>query len=386
VVRPESELVKVTLGIFRANVDMRRGNRLFEQAPKALDAIGIVHRIVAKVVIAPFLRAMLDHAVPCNHRRLVNHSSSVHPSRRLNHARRYQDHAAKRLLFDVRDHLGRNLSATFCHSHNNRLAFGAAPAFSWVMAADIGLIKFDMSLENFELTRRAHKFADLLAYAPRRLIGHAKRALQFLARYAVASDDEKIDRIEPRLQRRMTILKDRASAWVNVIATKGASERMAPRDLMESCFIAARAANVTQAIPNFHNAFQASIVISEFFKEFANRKLLNIADLRTSLALAVATAGHGDHARHHELFYNLCQGDNPQNQKTNPNLMKTASRAVQPNRGLCVYAKEALEFRNVSQHSIDRSGRRRLRRVHGLRQCANQTAPSPPPAGGGAVL
>jgi hypothetical protein len=37
---------------------------------------------------------------------------------------------------------------------------------------------------------------------------------------------------------------------------------------------AARTADVTQATPNFHNAFQASIIIRELFKELANRKRL----------------------------------------------------------------------------------------------------------------
>ena len=62
-VRPESELAKVTVGVFRANVDMGRGNRLLEQPPEAFDAICVVHCVVAIVIVAPFLRAMLDHAV-----------------------------------------------------------------------------------------------------------------------------------------------------------------------------------------------------------------------------------------------------------------------------------------------------------------------------------
>lgn len=57
---------------------------------------------------------------------------------------------------------------------------------------------------------------------------------------------------------------------------------------------AARTAHVTQATPNFNNAFQASIIIRELFKELANRKRLNIADFTSGLAWTVATAGHGD--------------------------------------------------------------------------------------------
>jgi len=37
---------------------------------------------------------------------------------------------------------------------------------------------------------------------------------------------------------------------------------------------AARTADMTQATLNFHNAFQASIIIRELFKELANRKRL----------------------------------------------------------------------------------------------------------------
>lgn len=62
-VRPESEFVKVPIGVFRANVDMGRGDRFFEQLPEAFDAIGVMHSIMAIVIVAPFLRTMLDHAV-----------------------------------------------------------------------------------------------------------------------------------------------------------------------------------------------------------------------------------------------------------------------------------------------------------------------------------
>jgi len=62
-IRPESELAKVPVGVLRADVDMGRGDRLFEQPPEAFDTVGVMHRVVAIVIVTPFLRAMLDHAV-----------------------------------------------------------------------------------------------------------------------------------------------------------------------------------------------------------------------------------------------------------------------------------------------------------------------------------
>jgi hypothetical protein len=49
-----------------------------------------------------------------------------------------------------------------------------------------------------------------------------------------------------------------------------------------------------QAIPNFHDTFQACVIIREFCQELANRKRLDIADPGSGLAWALATAGHGD--------------------------------------------------------------------------------------------
>ena len=62
-VRPERELVKVTVGVFRANVDMGRGDRFLEQPPETFDPVRIMNCVMAIVVIAPFLRTVLDHAV-----------------------------------------------------------------------------------------------------------------------------------------------------------------------------------------------------------------------------------------------------------------------------------------------------------------------------------
>lgn len=101
----------------------------------------------------------------------------------------------------------------------------------------------------------------------------------------MARHDKKIDRIEPRLQRGVTILKDHAGARISVVATKGASEGVATGDFMERCLIATRATDVMQAVPNFHDALQASVIICELLKR------LNITDFASGLAWAFAAAG-----------------------------------------------------------------------------------------------
>jgi len=46
-VRPESELVKVTVGTFRANVNVCRSDRFFEQPPETFDQVRVMHRVMA---------------------------------------------------------------------------------------------------------------------------------------------------------------------------------------------------------------------------------------------------------------------------------------------------------------------------------------------------
>jgi len=86
------------------------------------------------------------------------------------------------------------------------------------MTADISLTKLDMALENFELIRRTHKFADLLTHAPCAFVCHAKSALQFFAGYAVAGYSEQINSIEPRLQRRVAILEHSSGTRIDMVA------------------------------------------------------------------------------------------------------------------------------------------------------------------------
>ena len=59
--------------------------------------------------------------------------------------------------------------------------------------------------------------ADQRGHAPRRLIGHAKLALEFLAADAVARRGEQVDGVEPKLERGAGLLKRRPDRGVQVV-------------------------------------------------------------------------------------------------------------------------------------------------------------------------
>lgn len=153
-----------------------------------------------------------------------------------------------------------------------------------------------------------------MADAPSRLIGHAKRALEFLAAHAVARRDKEVDRIEPRLKRRAAVLKDRAGAGVDVIAAGGAGEGPASGDLVKGALNAAFAADVAKAIADLHDSRQASIVVLELREEVADRKCLDVAFALCGFRRAGAFTSrhlHSSNDGNYAISSYLRQGDNP---------------------------------------------------------------------------
>jgi hypothetical protein len=53
----------------------------------------------------------------------------------------------------------------------------ATPALARTATADVGPVMLDVTLEHFEALGLGHEVADLLARAPRGLVGDAERAL-----------------------------------------------------------------------------------------------------------------------------------------------------------------------------------------------------------------
>lgn len=178
-------------------------------------------------------------------------------------------------LLHVWNDLRGELPAALLGTHHNCLAFRAAPALAGAAITHIASLSSTWPFEHFEAISVRHQVADLLANSPRGFISHAEPALKFLAANAVARRDEQVDCIEPRLERRAAVLKDRSGAGVDVSATCGAGECPAASDLMKCAFDAAFSTDMAQAVADFHDAVKAGVIILELRKEVANRESLN---------------------------------------------------------------------------------------------------------------
>ncbi len=88
----------------------------------------------------------------------------------------------------------------------------------------------------------------------------------------MARRDEQIDRIEPRLERRTGIFKNRAGSRVNVVAAMRAGKGTAVAHAVERRESMALAARMLHAEANVHDVLEASFVIREPGEEVANRK------------------------------------------------------------------------------------------------------------------
>ena len=69
--------------------------------------------------------------------------------------------------------------------------------------------------------------ANQVRHAPRRLVGDAKLPLKLLRRDAAPSAGHQVHRVEPQVQRRGRLVKDRPGRRVQVVAAAGAGPRLA---------------------------------------------------------------------------------------------------------------------------------------------------------------
>jgi hypothetical protein len=179
-----------------------------------------------------------------------------------------------------------------------------------------------MALQHFEAISLRHRDAYLMTNPPRCFICDAERAPHLFAADAVARRNKQIDRIEPSLQRRVTVLKDRARAGVDMIAALRARIGAALRELVERRISVALDADMPQPVADIHDPLEASIIGWEPGEELLDRKCLYGTGLFSDLGRAMALARDGE-------LLPLCipqsrtrQGDNPhlgsRRQQTNP--------------------------------------------------------------------
>ena len=133
----------------------------------------------------------------------------------------FGDQRLKGSAFDVGNGTGAQYAVTLHHAEHNRLSLGSASREALdpgLATADVGFIQFDTSGHRFMVVGLCHELAKFMRHAPRRFVGHAKLALQFLRGHTILAGGKQIHGKEPLLQRGSRLLKGRSHAWVNVMA------------------------------------------------------------------------------------------------------------------------------------------------------------------------
>lgn len=247
---------------------MRSFNRALQQRPEAFKAVGMV------LTVHPFLFRVINRAMlvaePCKLgvglqfvRRNCGAPTHVRDNVRL---KRRTTH----ILNDPRHHV----TFAFQHPKHDRLA-GSTPATlsARTLPADHRFVGLDMPRKLIVTIHKAEILANLMAHAPRRFVIHAKLALQFLRRNAVARRGEQVHRIEPLLQRRVRIIERGSNHRVNVLtALAGIGGHL--RELAKLAYLMTARALEIVAIPQSEKVPQAGVVIREHPHKILDRQRL----------------------------------------------------------------------------------------------------------------
>lgn len=109
-----------------------------------------------------------------------------------------------------------------------------------------------------------------MADPPRRLVGHAQLALQFLCRNAVPRCREQVHRIEPQLQRRPGLLERRANSRMQVMAAPFTGISALCLDPIPAGRTVTLRADMPGPKPNIEQMLKASFIVRELGEESAS--------------------------------------------------------------------------------------------------------------------
>lgn len=206
----------------------------------------------------------------------------------------------ERLPFAVRHNLRHYLSLALHHPKDNRLIGRTATTHAGAITADIGFINLNIAKQWKLAVNKLHVFADKVCHAPSRLVSHAKLTFQFLRRNAVAGSCEKVNRIEPKLQRCAAVLKRRADCGMQMMAAPLAGVSAFSLKTKPLRFLVALRADVALAKANIKQVIQAGFVGRKLRQKFPN--------CQTGLRLFFSWRSF--HAPNIRPNHYLCQGDN----------------------------------------------------------------------------
>src|SRR5690606_1788502 len=175
------------------------------------------------------------------------------------------------------DHAGDKLPAALKHPNDARLVTLVARALAADGAADQRLVDFDMragAAERVVAVERSHILADFVAHAPRGLVSHAERPLDFGSGHAVAARREHVHDQKPVAQRRAGALERRPGHRRDLVAAMLARVNLAGADAVIAGILAALRALKALAEPGAHQMLKAVIFSHELVQKLAERRSL----------------------------------------------------------------------------------------------------------------
>lgn len=194
------------------DVNVRALDGPFQLGPMAFDAVGVMN------TVHPFIFGVVDGAVRVAHRAKVLIAdpfvcADCRAARNVALNRPLQD-----ICLAVRDRASNQTSIAFKHSEKLGLV-RVHVGMALHLSADQRFVNFDVARERaFAVcVGIRHQLAKLMRHAPRRFVGAADLAFQFLSRNAVTRGSHQVHGEKPVSQLRAGLVKDRARARVDVM-------------------------------------------------------------------------------------------------------------------------------------------------------------------------
>jgi len=275
-VEAKFELREVLGKVLGADMNMCAANADFQAGPEAF------RRVDVGFAAYPFFGRMTDRRVPVamfRQRGIGRQFVAANPRAARDV---FKDMRLKGLAANVLHDAGDHVAVSLDHAEHDRLAGSTATALAALAAtADHRFVNLDMARQSVVAVNLAHVFAQFVAHAPSRLVGHAKLALQFFGRNTVARRGEQVHGIEPLLQRRMRPLKGRSDHRVNMVAACRTGIGGKLLKLGELALVSAFRALKNLAETKRHKMLKAGVVIGKRLEKFVDcRTLGHVRNLR----------------------------------------------------------------------------------------------------------
>lgn len=199
----ENVRVEIRLKVMRADRVIHAINATFDSTPKGFDCVdvGITTNILLRCVLDDFMGiSQLGNVIVAG--KFISEDSAITGYILPNHGR-------KRPCFNIRDYLSCCVPLSLDQSYYSGFTCRTTSPSSGPFAAHVSFIHFNLSGERVNVF--SHEFTNLFEYTPSRFISDTQLPLELLGRDTCLSGSHQKDRMKPRAQWGVRLVKDSAS-------------------------------------------------------------------------------------------------------------------------------------------------------------------------------